>query len=633
MNEVLEKKEKVHLYGRRNWLNSLENDLTKVEVPINQALIGAEGFGKEAIIDALFSINKRIEYLKKNKVLAVIITPKKSVDMKGFFSYLFLSLMEKMEVLEEIDPIKYQKICDAVQKKKNDMIRWSMEGTIDDASAERILDATLDILLKNGIKVVFVFKNFDKLAQQSQLVSQQYIKVRDLATVGNPDDPDHGKLCTLFVTSSEKMSKISEDIATSNLEGIFTSLRSLEPIRDEDVGKWINQELDETYDLWDLEDWILTESGGIPGIIEEAINIVKQCWEEKQEFETQLFSQKLQEKVEPLMKKWWDKVDDKELLLLRRMAKGEVIEATRESRGIMERGCLVLRNGVPVFVNAVFERYVKQQIALLEEEESKQREKEEREHQIEEEKQKREEEEKKRQEEESREQREEIKEIKKMLLLSLLREMPSKKEFNEPEEFVQAVEKHTQLKFHEIGIEDLQEKFNISTEIWNGLSAALQNNLRDIYRLRVMIYNDDIRELDEDCSPIMAMIGKFLEGYLNNKVKNALIRVAPNVIVRPRKGQDITARKATYLGEFQYLLLDPNVQAKIEEHDKATELKLTANIITSLGNKLDKCRSRRNDADHQVRVVTYQNYDECFRMMFGKSDNNMMNVIHRISKL
>ena len=353
MSEVLEKKEKIQLYGRKIWLNYLEKNLTNVEVPTNHALIGEEGFGKEAIIDALFSINKRIEYLKKNNILAVIITPKKSVDMKGFFSYLFLSLMEKIEMLEEIDPVKYQEICNAIQKKKTNIIRYSIDGTVDDAAAEIILDATLDILLNHDIKVVFVFKNFDKLAQQSRLGSQQYIKMRDLASVGNPDDPDHGKLCTLFVTSSEKLSKISEDIVTSNLEGIFTELRSLEPIRDEEVGKWINEVLDDTYDLWDIEDWIFEECGGIPGVVEIAIELVKQCWSERIKFEAQLFSKKLQEKVEPLMKKWWEKVDDKELFLLRRMAKGEVFEVTAESRGILERGCLVLRNDVLVFVNAV----------------------------------------------------------------------------------------------------------------------------------------------------------------------------------------------------------------------------------------------------------------------------------------
>ena len=108
MSEVLVKK--VQLYGRRTWLNSLEDDLTIVDDLTNHALIGAEGFGKEAIIDALFSGNKRREYLEKNQILAVIITPKKSVTMKGFFSYLFISLMEKVEMLEEIDPKKYQEI-------------------------------------------------------------------------------------------------------------------------------------------------------------------------------------------------------------------------------------------------------------------------------------------------------------------------------------------------------------------------------------------------------------------------------------------------------------------------------------------------------------------------------------------
>ena len=67
MSEVLEKKEKIQLYGRKIWLNYLEKNLTNVEVPTNHALIGEEGFGKEAIIDALFSINKRIEYLKKKQ--------------------------------------------------------------------------------------------------------------------------------------------------------------------------------------------------------------------------------------------------------------------------------------------------------------------------------------------------------------------------------------------------------------------------------------------------------------------------------------------------------------------------------------------------------------------------------------
>lgn len=641
MAEEQEKK----LFGRAKLIKTLEGLLTGGKKPENIALVGAEGFGKTAIVKQLFGKDKRRTFLENNQILTVTISAQPTDSMKGFYEYLYISLYDGMQLLEEVDKPRYDRLTDSMESDKRKWSRASMDSTPNEATSEKILVSALKLIERDGLKLVLIFDDFDALADQSRLMKNQYLKMRELATVGDQDDSNQaeGRLWSIFLTSAQKLEKISEEIRSSNFHGVFT-VKPIKGIQRAFMEKWVIPELEKSgiEASFPLLNWFERMTGNVPELIQEALKTVVEYCGQGEVFDEVACDHILQNRLDRRMKKWWDKTDAVEKKLLIKMSGGKKFGQTKEGLALMERGCLVMKeDGQVDFATPIFERYIQKLVS-----------------------------------EDSCDELsgaepnppDDMKEyIKKVIMEAnadvnqkldmmqgalsdmgrlvelIISGIPSKKDFFtsdsdtiDRQKYAQAVTEYTANNFHDISTEKLAEEWRLGGEIWDTMPEVYKNNLETAYRLVKVAYNDAIQNVPGiDCSPAMVMLGKYLEGYLNMTLKPVLNQLVPKLKINVLgNNDDLESFDSLYLGNFKHLLNDPFVFQKICNFTKGTvkETKLTEEVLEQFRKDLDYCRIRRNDADHKEKIVIYSKFKACIEKLF-LAENSMTKVMYMLSKL
>ncbi|MBQ7925577.1 MAG: hypothetical protein IJ335_04705 [Lachnospiraceae bacterium] len=132
-----------------------------------------------------------------------------------------------------------------------------------------------------------------------------------------------------------------------------------------------------------------------------------------------------------------------------------------------------------------------------------------------------------------------------------------------------------------------------------------------------------------DCSPVMAMLGKFLESYLNQVLLGKLKLVDGNYQVKIDgvwKTLGDSRVQKMMLGNYTWLLgasvkQGNNWQANPFRRPLMARIE-TGNILrqeqemNALWSRMNKCRLNRNDADHADSKVSYQELENSIRYLF-----------------
>ena len=133
-----------------------------------------------------------------------------------------------------------------------------------------------------------------------------------------------------------------------------------------------------------------------------------------------------------------------------------------------------------------------------------------------------------------------------------------------------------------------------------------------------------------DCSPVMAMLGKFLESYLNQVLLGKLKQVDGNYQVKidgnwKRLGDP--ALRKMMLGNYTWLLGASVPAGQGNWRDNPFRQPLMARIETgsilqreqemnALWSRMNKCRLNRNDADHADKTVSYEKLNNSIEYLF-----------------
>lgn len=613
------------IYGRNSILAKIHDYVVDGNMPENVALLGVKGVGKTSILRRAFCESELKRYYDEANVLVAFVSiPDSNDSMKGFYSYLHTSVLDAIDKIEEYDSIKYETIMAQILEKKNKILSRCVE--IDDATMESVLNKTIEVTKQFSLKILVVFDDFERFADSSKLKKAQYKFMRELA---NSDK------ISLFISTGQDLTKVSEEMKGSGFENIFR-YEELRGIRIQDIEDWIFDVTDDTEIEFedDLLDWIDEVSGGIPEIVGEAAELSYELLSENFVFNSDEYFKKLYPIVYPLMKKWWLYTDSIEHKIF------EDVLSDQDSNSV-NRDCLVKKGylreddeGV-VFVTPLFEMYVLEEItkgnpetdvSVLSNSEELRR----------------------LLQEIVKEANEEMThKIEKMdnrisditdKLSTLISELPSRNEYYKEEgdldldKYGEAIAEYLSEKLIETNDDDICKAWNIDEMTWKALSDIRRGDCAMAYRLSSFVFSEDVVGLDY--TPVTVMMGNFLEGILNDKVKRPLKEQLPDILVKSGswKGPLKNLRGTMTIGGYEHIFRLEDVSTPFINQANLCNIDLEANQIAAFSRKLSECHKIRNKADHPGDITTYEEKNTFINNMFN-GKNSMFNILLKISML
>ena len=615
------------LYGRSSLLMRIRDYVVDREIPENIAVLGLRGAGKSSLIRKAFCKSAGRDYYEQGGVIVCGVSIPESTDnMKNFYSYLNTALLEGLDRLEEYDQDKYARLLAQIVDNKNKILSRSIE--VDEAIVGSIFNKNIDIIRSAGLKLLFVFDDFEKFASSSRLKKAQYKYMRELANSGK---------ISLFIATKQDLTNVSAEVLGSGFENIFL-YEELRGIRFEDIENWASDAVAGTGIEFDdaVLEWIEDVSGGIPEIVSMAI---EQCYEllsQKQSFDESTCYKKLYPVVYPLMQKWWNDTEETEGLLLKQMIEGTSVNSYSRDR-LIKKGYLNERDsGEVVFSTPLFEMFVLEKMVGeepgknisarggAEELRSLLREI-------------------VREANEGIEQK--IENINHRIyslgnqLSAFIEELPSRSDFYQEKDelldldkYQDAISSYITNKLIEIKDEEICAGWNIDKETWDSFSEIRRNDCSMAYRLTTLVFAEDIPNLDY--TPVTVMLGNFLEGLLNDRLTGVVKKYTPAAKIRKREGY---CRVDEYngnmtIGAFSYIYTSENIAKKIMNDPRASALQLNLDRIESFGQKLSECMEIRNKADHPGEITTFQDKKKFLTNLF-QGKNCMLRVMCKMSRL
>ncbi len=626
----------VEIYGRNYLMGKIRKDIMEQDMPENIAILGVKGVGKTTLINHVFSAKNRREYYDEaSVVVAKISFPERTENMEGFYSYLFTKILDGLDQIEKYDRERYEKLDDAIIRRKERIVSRCV--VTDEATVCSVLNATIDLVLDDGLKLLILFDDFERFADSSHLKNAQYKFMRELA---------NSRKLSLFIATGQDLMKVSAEMRGSGFENIFR-YEKLRGIKKQDIEIWIDdveQSLDIKFDD-DIRDWIEEISGGIPEIIIEAGQIVYEEIEEENDIEEDEMEDELYCRLYELMKFWWEYTEESEHDTLYDVLMERSKDTSRRD-GLIKKGYLEEDDeGNVEFATPILKRFVQEQWELfcekLDVETTKP-------------------------------------EMSQVDILSLISSGVAQKvvqevvpgvheaiedmevrmvdHFNETfetfilsqpsrdsfyngsngeldfEKYGDALSSYICKKLGEKNEQEIWEIWNITPEMWSRYSEVNKNDCIMAYRLSSLIFTVDIEDLDY--TPLTVMLGNFLEGILNSGVLNNLRKYLPYVKVNARGRQiDLKDHSGTLMiGEICYIFKNEPVNAKISSSPQYDQLNLDNQMMNEFKNKLRKCHKTRNDANHPGQITTYQKKNEFIKNMF-LGENSIVKVIHKLQQL
>ena len=615
------------LYGRSSLLMRIRDYVVDREMPENVAVLGARGAGKSALIRRAFCKSANRSYYEQGSVIVCVVSIPESTDnMKNFYSYLNTALLEGLDRLEEYDQKKYELLLAQIVDNKNKVLSRSVE--VDEAIVSSIFNRNIDIIRNAGLKLLFVFDDFEKFANSSRLKKAQYKYMRELANSGK---------ISLFIATRQDLTNVSAEVLGSGFENIFL-YEELRGIRFEDIEDWALDAVKGTDIEFDddILEWIEDVSGGIPEIISMAIELICELLSRKQSFDEGTYYKKLYPVVYPLMQKWWNDTEEIERILLKQMIEGAAEDSYSRDR-LIKKGYLNEKDsGEVVFSTPLFEMFVLEEMV---DEES----------------------------EGNIPARSDVEELRSLLkeivleanegieqkienmnhriysignqLTAFIEELPSRSDFYQEkgdildlDKYQDAISAYITNKLVEVKDEEVCAEWNIDKEIWDSFTGIRKNDCSMAYRLATLVFAEDIPDLDY--TPVTVMLGNFLEGILNDRLAGVVKKYTPAAKIRKREGYcrvDDYNENMT-IGAFSYIYTAENIAKKIMDDPRASALQLNRDRIESFGRKLAECMEIRNKADHPGEITTFQDKKKFLTNLF-QGKNSMLCIMCRMSQL
>ncbi len=613
----------LRLYGRALLEHKINDYVLHEPSPENVALLGVKGSGKSTLLRTFFNLEKRKEYYNSAKVLATFISiPDTADSMKSFYSYLNMTLLEGLELVEMIDANLYDTLLESIAKKKNQVVAMSAE--IDDAAMSSILRKTLDVLANNGIKPLFIFDDFEKFADSSKLKKSQYKFMRDLC---------NSQKISMLISTNQDLVRVSEEVRGSGFENVFF-YEELRGIRERDTEEWISDAEEEYGFEWDddIHEWIYNVSGGIPELILYAGETSYEMMESELTLDETEYTKKIYQKSWPLLKQWWDKMDEKEHAIMQDLCNG-TSKDSRERDTLIKKGYLKDEGGIVSFCTPLLEMFTLEK--MIEEPETNT----------------------------LTESNSLIQLVREMInegnlelaqkleqmnsrisslsetLQSMLEGLPERSEFYLTEEgeldfakYSDAISSYLTSQLISADASQIKAEWNISDEVWDSFSAIRKNDCSMAYRMSNLVFRENIANLDY--TPVMVMLGNFLEGTLNDRLLPVLRHYCPYEQVRVDNIPTnlINVNQPLMLGSFVYLLHKNSVRNALAASPNAVSQGVSINNLTSFKNKLVECHAIRNKGDHPGVITTYSDRNTFVANMF-LHQQNMLKMMIRIGNL
>ncbi len=615
------------IYGRNNVLFKVQDYiLGHSSIPENVALLGVKGVGKSAVIKNAFCKANIKKYFDTNRILVKFVSISDTTDsMKGFYSYLYSSVFEAIDYIESYDKHFYDALAIQILDSKNKILERCVE--IDDATMESVLNKTIDIVKEQNLHLLFVIDDFERFADSSNLKKAQYKYLRELA---------NSKRISLFITTGQDLTKVSEEMKGSGFENIFY-YEELRGLKLQDVEDWIFEVTDQTNIEFsdELIEWIESISGGIPAIIEEAAEMSYSLLSRNILFNDETYKNQLYSIVYPLLEKWWQYTDAIEHHIFK-----DVIE--NRSISSINRDCLIKKGYLNqdiddnvFFVTPLFKKFVLEKISNTKQEDLTQS-------------------------------SNEMDIFKNLLqdivkkangsieakiekidtrisgiseqLSTLITEVPSRDNFYreedgslDPEKYGAAISAYISEKLTNPNDDEICDRWNINKKLWAEFSNIRKNDCAMAYRLITYVFSENIQGLDY--TPVTVMLGNFLEGLLNDYVINMLKKHLPDIKVKYRNGsygRMADYKKTMTIGGFEYIFRNEDVSTPLCNLQTAILINLKKEHISDFSKKLSECHKIRNMADHPGKITTYQDRDSFVNNMFY-GENSMIIVMNKLS--
>lgn len=610
-------------------MESINDSITKKECPENIALLGVKGVGKTSIIENLFSPeNKKLYYNEANVVVSFVSVPETNDNLKSFYSYLLTSIFEGLDAIEEYDEKRYDDLIGRIMLKKQKIQERSVE--LDEAIMHSILYKTIDLVQDNGIKLLLVFDDFERVAASPKLKNAQYRCMRELANSGK---------ISLFISTGEDLTKVSAEMVGSGFENIFKYIQ-LRGIRIKYIEEWVDEATDGTGVLFDDDviDWIEEISGGIPEIISTAGEVAYQMLKSGEEFNEKVFEEELYGRVYPLMKRWWKFTDEIDHHIFM-----DVIE--KKAINSVNMGCLVKKGYLErldsekvVIITPLLERYALEMrdnnatnelLRVKKTEDSLGGD-----------------------EQISGENMmwqvaNEVLDTKIDIIVDRIGERlerfvlegPTREEFYTQdqkeidfEKYGEAIATYMCDKLTRSNDEEICAAWKIDPTIWENYSAIRRNDCSMAYSLITHVFATDVSTLDY--TPVTVMLANFLEGILNDSVLKCLKKYMPQVKVQSRRGYVPlkSYSESMTIGGFEFVFRNENVNTYIKNCQNYNKLNLDIKKINDFQRKLAQCQTIRNYANHHGQITTYKGKNTFIENMFFGQDS-MVEIIRKLDQI
>ena len=333
------------LYGRDKLILKLQNLIvTPRNIPENVAIIGVKGVGKTSLLSKLFSEEEKKKYYTDHKLLLSFVDiPETTEEMKDFYSYLYSSIMEGAYIINNFNSSEYEKIRNEITQEIERQKQLSPYSSPDEATMDSIVRRTLDILNRHDLRVLFIIDNFEKLARSSRIKNAQYKYMRDLA---------NNEKMSMFISSGQDLTKVSEEIKGSGFENIFRFV-NIPGIDEYGIEDWF--EAEQLSNNEEVINKVLDLTGGVP----ELIKIYMRLSEDNNKVDSDDFFDKMMIEAESLMKMWNEYIDEEEKNKLQEVLENNSTNSSIRDRLLM-KGLLVEVNTNNIkFVTPLFEEYIK----------------------------------------------------------------------------------------------------------------------------------------------------------------------------------------------------------------------------------------------------------------------------------
>lgn len=621
--------EEIRLYGRGTTIRKIHDFiLNNGRRPENIALLGVRGIGKSAVINDVFSDKQIRSYYTEGRIVAERMTaiPETAASMKDYYSYFYQTVIRGLMRIRSYDSGEFEKISARLKEEKENQMAFIPE--LDEAAGQALLESAIRIATKEfHLKLLIVIDDFENLAAVSGLKNAQYSFMRHLA--------DNG-LVSMFISTAQDLTKVSEEMRGSGFENIFTYI-DMDPLDYEEIEWWLDDACAERNMRFsnNIIDWIEDISGGIPALVRDAANLAYEKNLRGEAFSEAEWTDELYEKVQPMMRLWWEYSYDNERKVLRSLAQGVFRESHTADNLIRKSYLKEDISGRADFITPLFQRYVKELPEKAPEGEEKS----------------------------------DFLEARLSEMQSMVTELSSNmnslkstiddrfetlreqiESIPRPEDYLsetgevdlarynQDIAQFLSAEPSEEEAKKIQEAWNISEDMWNRISPERLEDCCRAYRLMEQGFSRESENINY--SPVTFQLGNFLEGVLNEHIVDALKLFIPEALVMvgstniPVREFDPEAGTVLTIGAVKYALFNKRYRFHKEAGQSfyALDNNLNESILLSFRDKIEDCRLIRNKADHHGERTTYQDLQNFVGNMFFTEDS-ILNVLFRIESL